>query len=193
MDLNLLISIFTFSLLFSILFSIIIILAYPLFKDYYDSAFEGVFPVYNLFKVCRIVGYNEFIGFLFLIPGLNVLLTILIGARLKNMVNTYGFIKIGLIILPILFIPLAAYIRYSKPVKQEAHVEVQQEPEIETFEADEPEDNNDDSIFRIQKKTRDENENNKPYKAKKVMVNEEFINSAPAEQETIQKVEKKDN
>ncbi len=217
---NTLISIFTYSLLITILFSISIAIAFPLFEKYYDRNIEGFFPVYNLFKLCYIVGLNEFIGLLYIIPGINILLMILTGFKLKDRVETYSIFKIGFIVLPIIFIPLAAYIRYkeSSPKetfiykdnsnetdKREENVIIETEPEEPKAEerkeiveesTDEPSRINleDDSIFKLQSKIKIEKEGeNKPYKAKKVMVNERFINSAPAEQETIKKVDRNDD
>ena len=195
-------SIFTCSLLITLLFSISVAIAFPLFKNYYNSAWEGFFPVYNLFKLCYIVGFNEFLGFLYLIPGINIILMIITGARLGNIVYTYTFFKIGFIILPIIFIPLAAYIIKREKVQVEAQqpAPATVEVEVEKFDVDASDDGypkinlDDESIFKDRVRVKVENEGDRrPYKAKRVMVNEKFINSAPAEQETIEKVNRNGN
>ncbi len=166
MDINLMLSIITYSLLFTFLFSFIIIFFSPLLRKYCDSIFEVIFPVYNLFKLCQIVGINEFITFLYLIPGLNIFLMIFILIKLIKVKNEDKEEK-------------------KKSRKEKSNDET--EEEIDDFEKFE-----DDSIFKVQKKTKIDSSNNKPYKARKVMVNEDFINSAPAEQERIKRVNKND-
>lgn len=202
--------IFIFSLLITFLFSLSIAVAFPLFKKYYDKNIEGFLPIYNLFKLCYIVDINEFVAFLYLIPGINIFLMILMGIKLKGRFDTYKFFEIGFIILPIVFIPLAAYIKpsaeetfinkensvkkrkekYSKKAKEVIEEDEIFEQSIEELTDELPSINLDDeSIFKLQSKTKKEEDGeNRPYKAKKVMVNEDFINSAPAEQETIKKV-----
>lgn len=193
---NIVLYIFIYSLLITFLFSISIIIAFPLFKDYYDKNYEGFLPVYNLFKLFHIINYTEFFAFLYLIPGINILLMSFVGFKLKNKVETYKIFKIGLIVFPIIFIPLIAYIKPKKTTKRKAKKEIAEEPEkfeIEPKELDEdfPSINlNDESIFKLRSKINRLDKENKPYKAKKVRVNEEFINSAPAEQEVIKKVNK---
>ena len=211
--------IFIFSFLITFLFSLSIAIAFPLFKKYYNKNIEGFLPIYNLFKLCYIVGINEFVAFLYLIPCVNIFLMILMGIRLKGRFDTYKFFEIGFVVFPIIFIPLAAYIKPSlkdsfinteKPVKKKKEKNLNEktkpknikdkQEETEIYEYFTEEETNefpsinldDESIFKLQSKIKqDENGDNKPYKAKKIMVNEDFINSAPAEQEVINKIDKK--
>lgn len=212
---ELLIEIFVYSWLITFLFCISISVSYPILKDYYDNKFEIFIPLYNIFRLFRVIGYSELFGFLFLIPFLNIVMMHLLGYGLSKEIETYKFFKIGYIILPILFIPLSAFIKYrEKEEKIEKFEEINKvkkvekvkkakkdttnEP-VETFEVEvnpEPNeelysDEEDESIFKLKTETKESySEDNKPYKAKRVMVNQKFIDSAPAEQERIEKVEK---
>ena len=79
-------------------------------------------------------------------------------------------------------------IKKEKKVKEESKIEELDDTEV----FDENALSDDDSIFKLQPKA-GITINNKPYRAKRVRVNEQFINSAPAEREKIEKIEKEDN
>ncbi len=187
---NVIAGIFVYSWIITILFGLVIAISFPIFKDYYDSSFEVFIPLYNLFGFCAINGYDEKMGLLFLIPGVNIIMMMFMGYKLKDRFDTNTIVDFGLMLLPGIFIPVLAYGDFSndKPKKEEKKEEpvVQEEPEEDRF-------NPDDSIFRGFSTKKESNENKGPYRAKHTHVNESFINSAPAERETIERVEKDDN
>lgn len=219
--------IFIYSWLISIFFGIIVAVSYPIFRDYADSKFEVFMPLYNLFGLCSFNGYDEKFGLLFLIPGINIIFMMFMCYKLKDKYTLSTLFIIGLILLPIVFMPMLAYSKkytdssdsyesytYEEPVKTEKEENIEvfvEEPKVEKkvnkrakrieesvkeeVMEEQPEvfDENaltdDDSIFKLQPKSH-ESVNNKPYKARRVRVNEQFINSGPAEREKIEKVEK---
>lgn len=187
---ELLIEIFVYSWLITLIFCMSISLAYPILKDYYDNKFEIFIPLYNIFRLFKVIGYSEIFGFLFLIPFINIIMMHLLGYGLSKEIETYKFFKIGYIIFPMIFIPLSAYTQYKEKIvinKPIETFEVETEQSSENLYADEE----DESIFKLHTETKEKySEDNKPYKAKKVMVNQKFIDSAPAERETVEKVEK---
>ncbi len=178
--LNILIAIFIYSWIVSIIFGLVISISYPIFKKT-DNEDPGAFvPIYNLFLLCKLNGYSEKYGLLFLIPGVNLIMMMLMAFKLKDIFKTDGLFSIGLLFLPEVFIPVLAYGNYGEEKEEkEENTNVAQE---------EPVDIDVDSIFKTPSQVRELE--SKPYRAKKVQVNEKFINSAPAEAEKIEKVEK---
>ena len=224
---DLIFKIFIYSWLISIFFGIIVAISYPLFRDYADSKFEVFMPLYNLFGLCSFNGYDEKFGLLFLLPIINIIFMMFMCYKLKDKYTLSASFILGLVLLPIVFMPILAYSKkytdnsdsyesytYENAKAQEKEEDIEvfveepkvekktnkrvkkiEEPVKEEVKEEEPEifDENaltdDDSIFKLQPKSH-ESVNNKPYKARRVRVNEQFINSGPAEREKIDKVEK---
>ena len=208
---EILVKIFIYSWIISIFFGVIVAISYPIFRDYAEVPYEVYIPLYNLFGLCSFNGYDEKLGLLFLVPFVNIGLMMYMSFKLKNKYDLDSLFSTGLLLLPPIFMPLLAYSNkeqsdsdessytYKEESDDEPEVKIQkvnikgkkkEEEEAEVFEAETY--NEDDSIFKIQSKSQGET-NNKPYKAKRVRVNEQFINSAPAEQEKIERVEKGGN
>lgn len=183
--LNIIIAIFVYSWIISIAFGFVLAISYPIFTKT-NRQTAGVFvPLYNLFELCDLNGYKESTGILFLIPFFNIIMMMLMSYKLKDKFETSGAFNAGLLLLPIIFVPLLAYgnkdsnDEYEKEEKKNIEKEVPQE---------EPVDIEVDSIFKTPAQLREDE--SKPYRAKKVQVNEKFINSAPAEEERIEKLDK---
>lgn len=218
---DLVFKIFVYSWIISIFFGIIVAVSYPLFKEEIDNKYELFIPLYNLFGLCSFNGYDEKFGLLFLIPFINILFMMFMSYKLKDRYLVSKGFSIGLLLLPVVFMPILAYSNKnenestneeaevfeveSESIKEEPKVEIKKvnikgkknkKKEKEEEQIDIQEDyvskEEVDSIFKLQPKASG-SVNNKPYKAKRVRVNEQFINSAPAEREKIEKVEKGDN
>ena len=203
---EILIKIFVYSWIISVFYGIIVAIANPIFKDETEDAYEVYIPLYNLFGLCSFNNYDEKYGLLFLVPFVNLLFMRLMSFKIKDRYSLDSLFSAGLLLVPAIFVPLLAYSNKGKDDKdsytykseneepevkiQKVNIKGKKNSEEEVFEQEPL--NDDDSIFKIQSKTQG-NANNKPYRAKKVKVNEQFINSAPAEREKIEKVEKGDN
>lgn len=177
--LNILIAIFIYSWTITIVYGLVISISFPIFKKA-DNEDPGAFvPLYNLFLLCNLNGYNEKYALLFLVPGVNLIMMMIMSFKLKDVFNTNGAFNVGLLLLPGLFVPVLAYGKYRNSKVEEEEPQVPQE---------EPIDVDVDSIFKTPSQIQELEK--KPYKAKKVRVNEKFINSAPAQAEKIDKIEK---
>ncbi len=120
---ELLIEIVVYSWLITFAFCISISLAYPLLKKYYDNGFEALIPLYNIFILFKAIGYTSLLGFLFLLPIINIFMMHVLGYGLSKKVKTYLFFKVGYVILPIIFIPLSACFRKKESNKKEKNKE----------------------------------------------------------------------
>jgi len=196
---ELLIKIIIYSWIVSVFFGVIIAISYPIFKDSADSEYEVFIPLYNLFGMCSFNGYDEKFALLFLVPFVNIIFMMFMSFKLKDKYSLDPAFSAGLLLLPPVFVPLLAYSNKSREDDEddevfEPQVKIQSVDikgnQVDEFEEEPKEDV--DSIFKIQKKSQG-GVNNKPYKAKRVRVNQEFIDSAPAEMEKIERVEKGDN
>ena len=184
----------------TLLFGFSITISYPFFKKLYDKPIEIIIPFFNILELLHVVGSSPLLGFLALIPGINLLLFMLIGAKLKNIIKTSVLLEAGLIFFPILFIPIVAYsnptIKGKEDSKEEEKEKEKTEEVIEEEEDEGPkvdEDGLDESIFRL-KTIKKENLifEDKPYKAKKSDLNQSVIDSEPAEEEFIERADKKE-
>lgn len=204
------IKIFIYSWIISIFFGVIVAISYPIFRDHFDSTFEAFLPLYNLFGLCSFNGYDEKFGLIFLIPFLNIVFMMFMSFKLKDRYSVDKLFGVGLLLVPPIFMPLLAYSGKDQEDSDsyDSYTETSSEPEVkiqkvsikakkkeeeeesEVFEPEVPAQEVD-SIFKMQIKT-SKDADNKPYKAKRVKVNEQFINSAPAEMEKIERVEKEE-
>lgn len=186
--LNILIKIEVYSLIISVIFGIVIAVSYPIFNKLNRNAGGALIPVYNLFEFCNLNDFRETVGLIYLIPGFNIILIMLMSYRLKDKFKTSDGFNRGLLFLPFVFVPMLAYSDIDAVDEYDHDKGKKPKEEEEKIEEAEVEDINVDSIFKTEAQMMEEV---KPYKAKKVQVNEEFINSKPAEKEKIEKVSKK--
>ena len=180
--LNVIVAIFIYSWIIAILYGVIVAISYPIFTKT-NTQSSGVFvPIYNLFELCSLNGYDDKSALLFLVPGINIIMMMLMSYKLKELFNTSSSFNIGLLILPPIFMPMLAYSNVGVEEEEETPIEVEK-----VIPQEEPNDIDVDSIFKTPSQV--QQVDNKPYKAKKVQVNQKFINSAPAEQEKVEKLD----
>lgn len=183
--LNVVIAIFIYSWILSIAYGIVLTISYPIFIKTNRQTAGIYIPFYNIFVLCDLNGYKDKVALLFLLPFVNIVMGMLMSYKLKDKFNTNGAFTAGLLLLPAIFLPMLAYSNngteddYEKEDKKEKSKEYEQE---------EPVDIDVDSIFKSPSQLREDE--SKPYRAKRVQVNEKFINSAPAEEEKVERMDK---
>ncbi len=80
-----------------------------LFKKASKKESTAFYPVINLFTLLDITETSTFLGILFFVPVVNVIVLSILFYRLGSSFNTSVFYKIGLVILPIIFYPMLAF------------------------------------------------------------------------------------
>lgn len=80
-----------------------------LFKKASKKESTAFYPVINLFTLLDITETSTFLGILFFVPIINVIVLSILFYRLGSSFNTSLFFKIGLVILPIVFYPILAF------------------------------------------------------------------------------------
>ena len=183
--LNVIIAIFVYSWILSIGFGFVLTISYPIFTKTNRQSAGAYIPFYNLFVLCDLNGYKDTIALLFLVPFVNIIMGMFMSYKLKDKFDTKGAFNAGLLLLPAIFIPLLAY---GDNDAEEAYESRKRKDEENEVPQEEPVDINVDSIFKSPAQLREDD--SKPYRAKKVQVNERFINSAPAEEDRIEKLDK---
>lgn len=84
-----------------------------IFKKIGHKAFYAFIPVYNVMKLMEILNMPKWMVLLLFVPFVNVIgiiyLTILMGYKIGSLCRKNFFMKIGLMVLPILFYPILAF------------------------------------------------------------------------------------
>lgn len=84
-----------------------------IFKKIGHKAFYAFIPVYNVMKLMEILNIPKWMVLLLFVPFVNVIgiiyLTILMGYKVGSLCRKNFFMKIGLMVLPILFYPILAF------------------------------------------------------------------------------------
>ena len=183
--LNVVIAIFVYSWLLSIGFGVILTISYPIFTKTNHQTAGAYIPLYNLFVLCDLNGYKDSVALLFLLPFVNIIMGMLMSYKLKDKFDTKGAFNAGLLLLPAIFVPMLAYNDNDAGEAYESKKAKEKEKEVPQEEAVDIEV---DSIFKTPTQLREDD--SKPYRAKRVQVNERFINSAPAEEDRVEKIDK---
>ena len=79
-----------------------------IFKKASKKPSTAYYPVLNLFTLLEISETSTFLGILFFVPVVNVVVLSILFYRLGTAFNTSKIFKIGLAVLPIIFYPLLA-------------------------------------------------------------------------------------
>ena len=80
-----------------------------LFKKASKKESTAFYPLVNLFTLLDITETSTFLGILFFVPIVNVVVLSILFYRLGSAFNTSMFYKIGLVVLPIVFYPMLAF------------------------------------------------------------------------------------
>ncbi len=80
-----------------------------LFKKASKKELTAFYPVVNLFTLLDITETSTFLGILFFVPIVNVIVLSILFYRLGSSFNTSLSYKIGLVVLPIIFYPMLAF------------------------------------------------------------------------------------
>ena len=80
-----------------------------LFKKASKKESTAFYPLVNLFTLLDITETSTFLGILFFVPIVNVVVLSILFYRLGSAFNTSMFYKIGLVVLPIIFYPILAF------------------------------------------------------------------------------------
>ena len=79
-----------------------------IFKKASKKPSTAYYPVLNLFTLLEITETSTFLGILFFVPVVNVVVLSILFYRLGTAFNTSKIFKIGLAVLPIIFYPILA-------------------------------------------------------------------------------------
>lgn len=74
-----------------------------------QPGWAAIIPIYNIWVLLKIVGRPEWWIILFLIPCVNIVIQILVYIDLAKVFGKSTGFAIGLILLPIVFIPILAF------------------------------------------------------------------------------------
>ena len=109
----------------TLLFSILVSLSCNnIFKISGKNAKQLLIPGYNLMNLLDIVKMNRMNFILFILPVVNVLLILIILYRLSIVFHTNKFFAFGLILLPIIFLPM---LNFSNKLDNRSKEEIDKE------------------------------------------------------------------
>jgi hypothetical protein len=74
-----------------------------------QPGWAAIIPIYNIWVLLKIVGRPEWWIILFLIPCVNIVIQILVYIDLAKVFGKSTGFAIGLILLPVVFIPILAF------------------------------------------------------------------------------------
>lgn len=96
--------------LLSLSFSLFLSLtSFNIFKNTSKKAFLSFIPVLNMLVLLDIVKLSRYSFILLLLPALNILMIFYIMYRLSIIFNTNFYFALGLILLPVIFLPILNY------------------------------------------------------------------------------------
>jgi len=78
-----------------------------------EPGWAAIVPIYNVIVLCRIAGKPEWWVLLFLIPCVNIVVSIILYIALAEKFGAGGGFAVGLILLPFIFFPLLAFGNYQ--------------------------------------------------------------------------------
>jgi len=112
----------------SLLFSLLIMLTtYNIFKDNEKKPFTSFIPVYNLLIILDCVKMDRVYFILLLLPVVNIFTIFLILYRLSIVYRTGSAFAVGLIFLPIIFLPILNFSKFYSLEIEEKNVDVTNE------------------------------------------------------------------
>lgn len=80
-----------------------------IFKKASRKPTTAYYPILNLFTLLEITDTSIFLGILFFIPVVNIIVFSIVFYRLGTMFNTSKLYKIGLVLFPVIFYPMLAF------------------------------------------------------------------------------------
>lgn len=102
------------TLLYTVLYSIIVIIfGKTIFKKAKKDVKSYKIPFLNLFTLLEIVDMTSYFGVLLFIPILNFIPLVMMSYKLGKVFKTSFMFKLGLLLLPIIFIPLLSKGNYK--------------------------------------------------------------------------------
>ena len=182
--------------LFTLVLSIFVTAtSWKLFEKAGRNVGEAFIPVYNLVVLLQIAEIPSYYFFTLLVPGLNIILLIFVEYKLAKLFKVSKPFMWGMILCPIVFIPILAHghFIYMELEEEEVYTDVSDEmptvlsqEEIDAINREEIKENKVDNIFKSEIKQR---EQVPTYKSKEVNVNQ-VVNDLPeAKPEVIKRVE----
>lgn len=182
--------------LFTLILSIFVTAtSWKLFEKAGRNAVEAFIPVYNLVVLLQIAEIPSYFFFTLLVPGLNIILLIFVEYKLAILFKVSKKFMIGMILCPIVFIPMLAHghFIYKEPeedifisVSDEMPTILSQE-QIDAINREESKEPKVDNIFRTEIKEREDVPTYKSQETK--FKNKNFDSVQEVKPETIEKVE----
>lgn len=80
-----------------------------IFKKASKKPINAFYPIVNLFTVLEITELSIFLGILFFVPGLNVIVLLIMFYKLGSVFGCSFMYKLGLVIMPVIFYPILAF------------------------------------------------------------------------------------
>lgn len=88
--------------------TVVLMLCGNLYTKASKSSKTALIPIFNMFTMLEIVELSPFLGILFFVPILNLIVLVLMSIKLGTVYNANTKMKVGLILLPFIFYPLLA-------------------------------------------------------------------------------------
>ncbi|OGI72653.1 signal peptidase I [Candidatus Nomurabacteria bacterium RIFCSPHIGHO2_02_FULL_38_15] len=109
----------SFILIYVALILLILVSNWNIFKKAGKPGWASIIPIYNIFIFLEITGKPAWWFILMLIPVVNIVFAIIVTHKLSLAFGKDAGFTFGLIILPIVFLPILAFGNavYTKPVQ----------------------------------------------------------------------------
>lgn len=101
--------------------ALIMLFGKGIFKKARKGEKTAYYPVINLFTMLEIADISSYWGILFFVPGINLIILLMMSAKLGKVFNTSGGFRFGLMFIPIMFYPLLAVSKYQYKVTDEEY------------------------------------------------------------------------
>lgn len=180
------------TLLFSVLISLT---CNNIFKVMGKNKMQGYIPVYNLFNLLDIVNLNRMCFILLVLPLSNILMIYIILYRISIIFHTNKTISVGLLVMPVLFLPMLNFsnkldIRPGKEVEEEelkkSSINLMTDEELKELNNSQSEEIKVDNVF---KRSVDVKEEVPTFKANKIKYDEMLLNDRDNNKKEIDKLE----
>lgn len=158
-----------------------------IFKVSGKKGYYSLIPMYNLLEILDIVELSRYCFILLLLPAVNILIIFVILYRLSIVFKTNKLFALGMIIFPILFLPVLNYsnIHTEKEEKKDdvsgEMIGILTEKQIDELNSEEPEEKVD-NVFKTEEK---QTEDIPKFKATAIKYKEMML-----EEEKVDKIEK---
>jgi hypothetical protein len=91
------------------LIALVLVAFWKVFEKAGRPGWQAIVPFYNLYVLCQIVGWPGWYLVFFLIPLVNMVMTVVLQFKVAGVFKKGVGFAIGLILLPIVFLPILGF------------------------------------------------------------------------------------